>query len=214
MVYKMSVNNNRFAEWDRTNTLLLRYWTIYEETGMTLTTDEAKDNHNEKFRREVQFLIRRSCDPDFHSFLNKRLYYTKGSGRKSGLVIRKHTTELARFILLDKLLHSQGKFLTVSNLNQPTTKDEQIIESSGSRDKKIGYQYAHLLHIVNEYYPELLTTRDEIKKQTGRKKWRNDRYLENHRERIVETQFSRDEKVPPYILIIRTELLAHKYLQP
>ena len=94
-------NRNLFAEWDRMNTILFRYWSNYEEQGKNLKDPEAMKRHNDKFRREVHFLIRRSADSEFHVFLNKRLDYTKEDERKAGLVTRKHMRELAKFILFD-----------------------------------------------------------------------------------------------------------------
>jgi hypothetical protein len=201
----MSTQNppkNPFADWDRMNTILFRYWTNYEEKGKTLKSIEAINKHNEKFRREAQFLIRRSCDPDFHIFLNKRLNYTKGDGRKSGLVIRKHMKELTKFILLDKLMRDHGRFMTISNPKILHSKNKEILEENEktTAEENLDYQsYGHLLRMVNHYYPELITTRTELQKRTGRRKWSNGRRLENHRERVVETQFSKEENLPPGI---------------
>jgi hypothetical protein len=50
--------------------------------------------------------------------------------------------------------------------------------------------------MVDEYYPELLTTRHEQRNRFGRRKYDDGRKIEDHRERIIETQFSRKEKVP------------------
>ena len=49
------------------------------------------------------------------------------------------------------------------------------------------------------YYPELLTTRIELRERLGKRKYDNDRKIEDHRERIVETQFTIPEKLPPGI---------------
>ena len=163
-MHENKLPNNPFADWDRLNTLLLRYWTKYEEKGKTLKSDKAKEKHNAEFKREVQFLIRRAADPDFHIFLNKRLNYTKEDGRPSGLVIPKHMQALVKFIILDKPSQNQGKFV---KLWDPLVewKDEE-------------YQsYGHLLRMVNDYYSELVTTKDEIQERTGRRKWSNDRDL-------------------------------------
>jgi hypothetical protein len=195
---------NPFADWDRMNTILFRYWTNYEEKGKSLKSIEAINQHNEKFKREVQFLIRRYCDPDFHTFLNKRLDYTKGAGRKSGLVIRKHMKELTKFILLDKLMRNQGKFMTIGDPKIAPKNNKGILEKLENQNQNdiaaLEYQsHGHLLRMVNHYYPELVTTRTELQHRTGRRKWSNGRLLKNHRERIVETQFSKDENLPPGI---------------
>lgn len=177
-------NGNPFAEWDRVNTILSRYWSIYEERRKTLTDIEALQMHDDKFKREVQFLIRRSCDPDFHNFLNNRLDYTKEDGRKAGLVIRKHMKQLAKFILFDKFLQVEREYL---KLNDPLT---------GWKDEE--YQsYGHLLRMVNRYYPELITTKEEIRQRSGKRKWSNKRKIEDHRQRVVETQFSKGETQQP-----------------
>lgn len=196
---------NPFAAWDRMNTIWFRYWTNYEEKGKTLTSSEENKKHQEKFKREVQFLIRSSCDPDFHRFLNKRLNYIKADGRKCGLVVRKHMRELTKFILLDKLLQDRGKFVTIRdrNIAPPknngvTLKSKENKEANGEEDLK--YQsYGHLLRIVNDYYPELLTRRVELRQRMGRRKLSDGRRIDDHRERIVETQFSKEEKLPPGI---------------
>jgi|GEM_PF-3002963 len=196
---------NPFADWDRMNTILFRYWTNYEEKGKSLKSIEAINQHNEKFKREVQFLIRRSCDPDFHIFLNNRLDYTKGAGRKSGLVIRKHMKELTKFILLDKLMQNRGRFVTIRDPNiAPSKNNKGLFENqengNPNGEEDLEYQsYGHLLRMVNHYYPELVTRRTELQQRTGRRKWSNGRRLENHRERIVETQFSKEENLPPGI---------------
>jgi hypothetical protein len=169
------------------NTIWLRYWTHYEEKGKTLTGD-AITNHIEKFKREVHFLVRRSCDLEFHQYLNGILDYTKEKGRKDGLVIYKHMRELIRYILLDKVRQKQGKFLTTSD----------ILSKSGydSEDGQDQLSYGHLHRMVNKYYPELLTTRIELRGRLGKRKYDNDRKIEDHRERIVETQFTIPEKLP------------------
>jgi hypothetical protein len=196
---------NPFAAWDRMNTIWFRYWTDYEEKGKTLTNNEEIKKHRERFKREVQFLIRSSCDPDFHNFLNKRLNYTKEDGRKYGLVARKHVMELTRFILLDKLLQDRGKFVTIRDRNiitpknnGVTSKSKQNKEANGEADLQYK-SYGHLLRIVNHYYPELLTRRKELRQRIGRRKLSGGRRIGDHRERIVETQFSKEEKLPPGI---------------
>lgn len=182
--------NTLYVTWDRMNTIWFRYWTHYEEKGKTLTGD-AITNHIEKFKREVHFLVRRSCDLEFHQYLNGILDYTKEKGRKDGLVNYKHMRELTRYILLDKVRQKHGKFLT--------TRD--ILSKSGyeSEDCQEQLSYGHLHRIVNEYYPELLTTRIELRGRLGKRKYDNDRKIEDHRERIVETQFTIPEKLPPGI---------------
>jgi len=169
------------------NTIWLRYWTHYEEKGKTLTGD-AEKKHIEKFKREVHFLVRRSCDLEFHQYLNKTLDYTKEKGRKDGLVIYKHMRELTRYILLDKVRQKHGKFLTTRDIHSKSG-----IESVDFQEK---LSYGHLHRIVNEYYPELLTTRIELRGRLGKRKYDNDRKIEDHRERIVETQFTVPEKLP------------------
>jgi len=182
--------NNLFGTWDRMNTIWFRYWTFYEEKGKTLTGDAIHD-HIEKFKREVHFLVRRSCDLEFHQYLNSILDYTKEKGRKDGLVIYKHMRELTRFVLLDKIQKQRGKFLT--------TRDILSKRNYESEDCQEQLSYGHLHRIVNKYYPELLTTRIELRGRLGKRKYDNDRKIEDHRERIVETQFTIPEKVPPGI---------------
>jgi len=199
------------------NTIWFRYWKSHEEIGKTLTGKAIKE-HQRKFKKEVHFLIRRSCDLEFHQYLNRRLDYTKEKGRKEGLVIRKHMRELSRFILLDIIIQKEGKFLTTQEL---LSKDQDIyMHRIGTNDdyyktklqrNEDEYQlsYGHLHRIINEYYPELLTTRIELKARLGKRKYDNDRKIDDHRERIVETQFSLNEKVPPGIF----ELVVARAMQ-
>lgn len=196
-----------FIDWDRMNTIWFRYWKNYEEKEKTLC-DEASKEHRRKFEREVHFLIRRSCDLEFHQYLNKRLDYTKEKGRKEGLVVRRHMRELTRFILLDKLRQKAKRFATTKDLLsskdddslwwRSTAKEKRDINLS-SNGKKEHLSYGHLHRMVNEYYPELLTTRIELRERLGRRKYSNGRKIDDHRERIVETQFSQSEKTPPGI---------------
>ncbi len=181
--------NNLYVPWDRMNTIWFRYWTHYEEKGKTLTGD-AVTNHIEKFKREVHFLVRSSCDLEFHQYLNRTLDYTKEKGRKDGLVINKHMRELTRFIILDKMYQQRGKFLTTREI---------LPNDYDSEDSQDPLSYGHLHRMVNEYYPELLTTRIELRERLGKRKYDNDRKIEDHRARIVETQFSLPEKIPPGI---------------
>ena len=187
---KDSNPNNLYVTWDRMNTIWFRYWTHYEEKGKKLTGDEKK-KHINKFKREVHFLVRRSCDLEFHQYLNRILDYTKEIGRKDGLVINKHMRELTRYVLLDKIQEKHGKFLT--------TRDILLKSGYESEDYQEQLSYGHLHRIVNKYYPELLTTRIELRGRLGKRKYDNDRKIEDHRERIVETQFTLPEKVPPGI---------------
>jgi len=179
---------NLYVSCDRMNTIWFRYWSHYEETGKTLSGDAVKE-HISTFKREVHFLVRRSCDLEFHQYLNHLLDYTKKKGRKKGLTVRKHMKELTRYILLDKIRQQQGIFLT--------TNDILAIKDIESEEEQESLSYGHLHRVVNEYYPELLTTRIELRERLGKRKYDNDRKIEDHRERIVETQFTLQEKIPP-----------------
>lgn len=198
---------NIIKEWDRMNTIWFRYWCNFEETGKALDPedDEARKKHWAKFRREVQFMIKSACDYEFHQYLNKRLDYTKVKGRTDGIVIRKHMKELVRYIFLDKIRQKEGKFATTQDMLPPKNDrcKEQLIDGRGKTmplgDDKESISYAQLHRMVNEYYPELLTTRREQRNRFGRRKYDNGRKIEDHRERIIETMFSRKEKVPPGI---------------
>ncbi len=199
---------NIFVAWDRMNTIWFRYWTNYEEKGKTLGREESKE-HQEKFRREVHFLIKSFCDLEFHQYLNKRLDYTKKNGRKKGVVIRKHMKALTKFILLDKIKQRDGKFATTQDVLHSSTPNQFWWRETNSKrgeekieaDEEIRQlSYGHLHRMVNKYYPELLTTRIELRGHLGRRKYsKNGRRIEDHRERIVETQFSQKETIPPGI---------------
>lgn len=198
---------NIFSEWDRMNTIWFRYWCNFEETGKALdprATEEHRE-HWARFKREVQFLLKSTCDFEFHQYLNRRLDYTKDSRRKEGVVVRKHMKELARFILLDKLRQKEGKFATTQDLLPPEgfKQEEPLVDGRGrvmpKGEDKDRLSFAQLHRIVNVYYPELLTKRVELRRRLGRKKYHNGRKIDDHRERIVETQFSLEEKIPPGI---------------
>lgn len=208
------VNNttreNIFVAWDRMNTIWFRYWTNYEAKGKTLGADmEANKEHQERFKKEVHFLIKSSCDLEFHQYLNKRLDYTKENGRKEGIVILKHMRELAMFVLLDKIKQSDGKFATTQDIRPSKNKNPLWWREYNSENKEETFDnnaetkqisYGHLHRMVNKYYPELLTTRIELRGRLGRRKYsKNGRKIEDHRERIVETQFSQEETIPPGI---------------
>jgi hypothetical protein len=197
-------SKNIRSEWDRMNTIWFRYWCNFEESGKILNPNNFEEHkkHWAKFRREVQFLLKSACDYEFHQYLNKRLDYTKEKGRKEGIVIRKHMKELARYIILDKIRQKEGRFATIRDV-LPTKNgkhEEQLIDGRGKRipfrDNKEALSYAQLHRMIDKYYPELLTTRDEQRKRFGRRKYDDGRRIEDHRERIIETQFSRKEKVP------------------
>lgn len=198
------ITKNIFNEWDRMNTIWFRYWCDFEETGKALDPEDYEEHkkHWAKFRREVQFLLKSACDYEFHQYLNKRLDYTKDEGRKEGKVIRKHMKELVRYIFLDKIRQKEGKFATTRNVlpSKNSRCEEQLIDGRGKtmplRDDKETLSYAQLHRMVDEYYPELLTTRREQRSRFGRRKYDDGRRIEDHRERIIETLFSRKEKVP------------------
>ena len=98
-----TAEENLFTAWDRMDTILARFW-LYNRHKLRTLTGEERKLWQEKFKSETHFLIKRYCDLDFYQYLNKRLDYTKDNGRKDGIVIRNHMKELARFILIDKLL--------------------------------------------------------------------------------------------------------------
>lgn len=195
---------NIFSEWDRMNTIWFRYWCNFEETGKSLDPKDydGQKKHWAKFRREVQFMLRSACDYEFHQYLNKRLDYAKDRGRKEGIVIRRHMKELVRYILLDKIRQEEGKFATTQDVLPPKNGryEEQLIDGRGKtiplRDDRETLSYAQLHRMVDEYYPELLTTRREQRSRLGRRKYNEGRRIEDHRMRIIETMFSRKEKVP------------------
>ena len=198
--------NDGPASWDRMNTFWFRYWTIYEEKGKTLKNEEEKKKHREEFQREVHFFIKGSCDLEFRQYLEKQLDYTKERGRKEGVVISKHIKELTRFILLDKIMERDGKFLTTQDMLPPKKhpkwwrelNSEHAESETDDNDENENLSYGHLHRIVNEYYPELITKRIELRNRLGRRKYSNQgRRTEDHKKRIVETQFSQDETVPP-----------------
>lgn len=205
----MNTNSSKksiFVAWDRMNTIWFRYWTNYEEKGKTLRGEASKE-HQERFKREVHFLIKSSCDLEFHQYLNKRLNYTKQKGRKEGVVLRKHMKELVRFILLDKLRQRVGKFATTQDILAKKNTSfwwRETMDSNGGKkpdgsEDSEHLSYGHLHRMVNKYYPELLTTRIELRGRLGRRKYSNGRKIDDHRERIIETQFSQEEKIPPGI---------------
>jgi hypothetical protein len=199
--------NNIFVAWDRMNSIWFRYWKNYEDKGKILS-GEAKKEHQRKFEKEVHFLIRRSCDLEFHQYLNRRLDYTKEKGRKEGLVVCKHMRELTRFILLDTIRQKIGKFATTQDILSINPEEDRFsLETINDYDEKIlmsnenkeQLSYGHLHRIVNKYYPELITTRIELRGRLGRRKYSDGRKIEDHRERIIETQFSQVDRVPPGI---------------
>jgi hypothetical protein len=202
-----TTRKNIFVAWDRMNSIWFRYWANYEEKGKTLNGETSRE-HQKKFEREVQFLVRGSCDLEFHQYLNKRLDYTKEKGRKEGLVVRRHIRELTRFILSDKLRQKDGRFATTQDILS-SKKDNSLWWRENANDRKDKKRscdedteqlsYGHLHRMVNEYYPELVTTRIELRGRLGKRKYLNGRKIDDHRERIVETQFSQVEKIPPGI---------------
>lgn len=189
------------------NTIWFRYWTNYEEKGKSLS-GEAVEEHQRRFKREVHFLVKNFCDLEFHQYLNKRLDYTKENGRKDGAVIRRHMRELARFILLDKLRQRAGRFVTTRDIIPPKNCSpfwwrETVAGHEGKKLSSVEdtehLSYGHLLRMVNDYYPELLTKRIELRGRMGRRKFSNGRRIDDHRKRIIETPFSKEEKIPPGI---------------
>jgi hypothetical protein len=195
---------NIFSEWDRMNTIWFRYWRNFEEKGKAIDLKEVErhEEHCASFKREVQFLVKSTCDLEFHQYLNKRTDYTKEKGRKDGVVMRKHLKELVRYVFLDKLRQRAGKFATTQDLSSPKRYSQTgpLTDGRGKQmpreDSNNTLSYAQLHRMINEYYPELLTTRIELRGRLGRRKYSNGRKINDHRERILETQFTLKEKVP------------------
>ena len=191
---EVTAEENLFTAWDRMDTILARYW-LYNRHKLKTLTGEERTQWREKFKSETHFLIKRYCDLEFYQYLNKRLDYTKDSHRKDGIVIRNHMKELARFILIDKLMEKNNKFATTNDIQSKNRTDWWKTERNNTKDAN-DLSDDHLHKMINDY-PELFTTRNELRKRLGRRKYDNNRRIDDHRDRIIESQFTRRLKVPP-----------------